>query len=346
VEFELYILTFLLLFVLLPGGIYAIYCLRFYRRQPRMVFMPQRSFNARAQTKIDHREIYLHTEDGLKLHAWYVPADDLQTDGLNEKKPVVLFCHGNAGNLTERTDSFLVFKTLGFDTFIFDYRGYGGNKGKLTEKGTYLDADAAWDFLVTEENVNPARIILFGRSLGGATAAYLAQKHAGENGPSALILESSFSSIKDMADYLFSLSPAKWLLRYRYDTHRRLKDIFCPVLVVHSRQDELIPFGQGKKNFKAANAPKAFLEIRGRHYDGFLDEGKRYIDGLRDFFQQIDVPVLTAKKTQKWKIRPTTFRCSQFLRCRHTLRFKHSHFRTGRNFRHTGIQPDPVQDNG
>ncbi|MBA7597299.1 hypothetical protein ES703_04301 [subsurface metagenome] len=123
--------------------------------------------------------------------------------GRNERG-VVLFCHGNAGNISHRLESIQIFYDPGLSTFIFDYRGYGLSEGKTTEQGTYLDAKAVWRYLVQERKIEPASIIIFGRSLGGSIAAWLAR----ESRPKALILESSFTSIRNAAADMYPRIPS------------------------------------------------------------------------------------------------------------------------------------------
>ena len=162
---------------------------------------------------------------------------------------------------------------------IFDYRGYGKSEGTPTEKGTYLDAEAAWDYLVNVRHVKPEKIILFGRSLGSAIAAEIAiRRKAG-----AIIIESGFTSIPDLGAKFFPHLPVRLISRYHYSTIDKVSMIDIPKLFIHSQQDELIPFEQGIRLFEKASAPKEFLQITGSHNEGFLISGKIYIDGLNIF---------------------------------------------------------------
>ena len=134
-------------------------------------------------------------------------------------------------------------------------------------------------YLTGARNVAPSKIVVFGRSLGGAIAAYQAARQR----PAALILESSFTSIPDMGAHLYPVLPVRLLSRFRYDTRESLQSVACPVLIVHSPDDEIIPFVNGEKLFEAANEPRSFLEIRGGHNEGFLYSGRLYRDGLDNF---------------------------------------------------------------
>ncbi len=218
-----------------------------------------------------YEAVEILTEDGIRLDAWYVPA--------REARGTVLFFHGNAGNISHRLDSLRVFNQLDLATLIFDYRGYGRSEGEVSEQGIYRDAEAAWRHLTGERGIPAAEIVLFGRSLGAAVAAYVASRHR----PGALIIESGFVSVPDLAAGLYPWLPARWLARIGFPTGDYLQTVTCPVLVVHSRDDEIIPFGQGLRLFEVARGPKQFLELRGGHNDGFLVSGRRYLDGLDAF---------------------------------------------------------------
>jgi pimeloyl-ACP methyl ester carboxylesterase len=312
-DIELLSLLFLLAAILIPFLIYIGYCVHFYRIQSYFLYSPQFGLDIKSKNKtIDHEEITFQTTDGITIFAWYVPfipkashaADDSNTpEELKELIPpgvpensrgVILFCHGNAGNVSQRIDSFEIFRELGFSTFIFDYRGYGKSRGKTTEKGTYRDAEGAWNYLVREKKVKPEEIIVFGRSLGGGVASYLAKKYQ----PRALIIESSFTSIPDMAKALFPKLPSILLLRFKYNTRERLRDIHCPVLIIHSPDDRTIPFVCGEVLYESANPPKKFLRIKGDHLYGFIKSKKKYIKGLREFFDELPEPFLTAETVE------------------------------------------------
>ncbi len=246
-----------------------------YFYQNRLLFLPNLPSRAVEQSPsavgLSYESVNLVTSDNTHLDGWFIPAP--------KERGVILFCHGNAGNISHRLDSLLLFHRLGFSTLLFDYRGYGRSQGSPSEAGTYLDVNAAWDYLTQERSVAPSRIIMFGRSLGAAVAAHQASLHS----PGALILESSFSSVPDLAAKLYPFLPVRWLSRLDYNVQQQLSAVSCPVLVVHSRDDEIIPFSHGRTLYAAANEPKQFLELRGGHNDGFLLAGKTYTEGLDEF---------------------------------------------------------------
>jgi len=257
------------------GLAYLGFCLTLFFLQERFIYFPLPAIEATpAAINLPFSTVTLVTEDNISLSAWFVPAEN--------PKGAILFCHGNGGNISHRLESLRIFHALGYSTLIFDYRGYGESEGTPDEEGTYLDARAAWRHLTENSGFAPHKIVLFGRSLGAAVAADI----AAEVNPAGLIVESSFTSAPDLAAELFPLLPARWLCRYRYDTLRSLAKISCPLLVVHSPDDEIIPFAHGKKLYAAAHAPKQFLEIRGDHNSGFLISETLYRDVLGVFLQK------------------------------------------------------------
>ncbi len=263
----------------LAASIYILLGLMIYLFQGKMVFlanMPGRALTASpGDIGLAYENVSLTTSDDERLHGWYVPAA--------RARGVVLFFHGNAGNISHRLDSIAIFHQLGLDTLIIDYRGYGESSGQTSEQGTYLDAQAAWDYLVGERGVSPDRIIIFGRSLGGAVGAWLGSQHT----PAAVIIESSFSSGADMAHRLYPFLPTRLLTRLRYPVAEYASRLECPVLVVHSRDDEIIPFAMGEAIYAAVKQRKVLLELRGDHNGGFYISRQAYIPGLNTFIESI-----------------------------------------------------------
>jgi fermentation-respiration switch protein FrsA (DUF1100 family) len=243
--------------------------------QSRFVYFPMKDIEGTPEEfALRYEEVFFSAADGVKLHGWFVPA--------NRSRGAVLFCHGNAGNISHRIPSVHAFNRLFLDTFIFDYRGYGKSEGKPTEAGTYLDAEAALEYLTNQRKIAPEKIVMFGRSLGGSVAAHLAAART----PAALIVESSFSSVGDLGAEMFPLLPVRIISRFDYNTREYVQKADCPVLVVHSRDDDLIPFRHGERIFEAASEPKEFLEITGSHNSGFMDSMPDYMDGLDTFISK------------------------------------------------------------
>ncbi len=237
--------------------------------QSKYVYHPNSSVDYTPDVaNLEYENVMLKTEDGEKLHAWFVPCKR-QSDRLNL---TILFCHGNAGNIGDRIGSLVTFNRLGFDTLIFDYRGYGQSTGTPTEHGTYTDALAAWDYLVDEREILPDNIVVFGRSLGGAVASWI----AAHSDPGALILESVFSSAPDMAHEMFPFLPVRLFCRFRYDNVAAVQRVKCPVLVAHGKADRTCPYPHGRRVFDAITTSKRFVEMQGGHNDGGLDSNPHY----------------------------------------------------------------------
>ena len=240
--------------------------------QEKMVFFPGNRIADTPETiGLQYEDVYLVTEDDVRIHGWYVPHAD--------EKATVLFFHGNAGNISHRLDSISIFHDLGLSVFIIDYRGYGRSDGRPSEQGTYMDALAAWNYLVAERRLSPDEIIVFGRSLGGAVAAELASRIT----PAAVVLESTFTSVKELGKHYYPYLPVSWIARIRYPVDEHIKSFDCPVLVIHSNQDDVVPFSYGQRLFATAREPKMFLPISGDHNTGFLLSGDVYVGGMKRF---------------------------------------------------------------
>ncbi len=214
-------------------------------------------------------DVYFETTDNVKLHGWYLPSDFPRAS--------LLFCHGNGGNLSYRTESLRQLQSLNLDIFIFDYRGYGQSEGTLSEEGTYNDALAAHQWLF-KKNPNQAMII-YGRSLGGNIAADLATRVNAD----ALILESAFTCVADMGRELFPFLPVRLLNTIEYDALSKMMKIRMPTLIIHSRDDDIVPYHHGQTLYAAALPPKELLTISGSHNEGYLLSEDEYLLGVNDF---------------------------------------------------------------
>ncbi|HEC17662.1 MAG TPA: alpha/beta hydrolase [Sedimenticola sp.] len=247
--------------------------------QSGMLYLPDTPGRALEATPADRglefEPLSIPTRDGETLDGWFIPA--------GEARGTLLFFHGNAGNISHRLDSVGLFHRLGLNVLIFDYRGYGRSSGKPSEAGLYRDAEAAWRYLTGERATPADEIVLFGRSLGGAVAVWL----AGRVRPAGLIVESSFTSVPDMGAEIYPWLPVRLLARNRFDSRARIGGVKVPVLIIHSRQDEIIPFRHGRRLFEAAAEPKQFLEIAGGHNDGFYVSGEKYREGISEFLDGV-----------------------------------------------------------
>ena len=249
-----------------------------YFNQHRKLYLPDVPARELAGTPADvglrFDDVTLESDDGVTLHGWFVPGSGPR---------VLLFLHGNAGNVSHRLQSIRVFNELGLSVLIVDYRGYGRSSGTPSEAGTYADAESAWNHLVRTQGRPPGEIIVFGRSLGGAVAAWLAARTQ----PAALIVESSFTSVPDLGRELYPWLPVRWLSRFRYPTVEYVRDVQAPVLVVHSRDDEIAPFRHGERIFAAAAGPRMLLELEGTHNDAYVRSERDYVAGLRAFLASL-----------------------------------------------------------
>lgn len=263
-----------LLFILVSVWVLLSILLFFFQSQ--YIYQPYKGVTSTpAEINLDYEEVNFKASDGVELHGWWIPhANTVYT---------LLFLHGNAGNISHRLPSLEVFHKLGMSVFIIDYRGYGNSEGKPGEQGTYYDAEAAWQYLVNKKNINPERIIIFGRSLGGAVAGWLATKYDA----AAVILESTFTSIADMGSHYYPYLPIRLINHIKYDTLERIKAIKSPLLIIHSREDEIVPFRFSEELYAAANEPKHFLEIDGNHNYGYQESHQLYRDGLLKFINYL-----------------------------------------------------------
>lgn len=261
------------------AAVYVGFGLYLYIFQERQIYFPQLPSHPMQATPADigleYEPLRLKTADGESLDAWYIPAAGARR--------TLLYLHGNGGNISHRFDPIGVFHRLGLNVLIFDYRGYGASTGKPDEAGTYADAEAAWHYLTGERGVQPEDIVLFGESLGGAIAARLASRQR----PAGLILYASLTSVEAMARELFPFYPARLLARYRYDTLGAMPGISCPVLILHSSDDEIIPFHHGKALFEAASGSRRLLALKGGHNDALLVSRDVYAQGVEEFLASL-----------------------------------------------------------
>jgi len=267
-----------LLPILLSGALgYAVLMAYVYFFQARLVYFPNvpgRALTATpSQIGLKYEEIRVTTADGVELHGWYVPAP--------AGAPAVLICHGNAGNIAHRLDWLALFRGMGCAVLLFDYRGFGQSHGSPTEQGTYLDAQAAWDYLTHTRGFSPAEIVLVGESLGGPIAAHLAKDVT----PAALILVSTFTSVLDLARIFYWYLPVRLLARFHYPTATYLARAKVPTLLVHSREDRTTPFSHSETLRSCASGPAQLLEILGDHNAGFLLSGTKLAAGVRGFLE-------------------------------------------------------------
>jgi fermentation-respiration switch protein FrsA (DUF1100 family) len=242
------------------------------------IYFPTRAHDSvPAEYGLAGEEALLTAEDGVRIHGWFLPALDARV--------TVLLAHGNAGNISHRLDRARLLQLwLGAGVFLFDYRGYGRSEGTPDEDGTYRDARAAYRHLTEARRIPSERLILFGESLGSAVALDLAVSHPCRG----LILESPFTSIRDMARVVLPFLPVGPLLRTRYDNISKITRLRVPLLVLHGEDDEIVPLAQGRRLFAAAPEPKRFFAIPGAgHNDTYVGGGEAYWRALADFVEAL-----------------------------------------------------------
>jgi len=221
---------------------------------------------------LNYEDVSFEASDGTKLHGWFFPLPD--------KEPTILFCHGNAGNISHRIENVKLLVDYGLQVFIYDYRGYGKSGGKPSEAGLYQDGLAAYDYLVERKKIPSSRIIPFGRSLGAAVAMEIATRRDVRS----LIIESAFTSTKDMAKSMFLFQLLSPFLPPHYNNLRKIKGITVPKLIIHGETDGIVPFSMGQRLYQAACVPKYFFAINGAgHNDTYFIGGKRYFKIFSDF---------------------------------------------------------------
>ena len=243
--------------------------------EEKFVFFPSgysESFYRSASVGLNPEDHWFRAEDGTKLHAWFVRAKD----------PVglLLYFHGNAGNLAHRGEKVRRLRDAGLSVFIIDYRGYGRSEGSPGEDGSYMDGRAAYDYLTGLSGIGTSAVVVYGTSLGGAIAVDVAANRAA----SGMILESTFSSAKDVAAVAYPFLPVRFMMKTRLDSESRISSIHIPLLFIHGSDDSIIPIRLGRKLFNAANEPKEFHVIRGAdHNDVFVVGGSDYVRLVREF---------------------------------------------------------------
>jgi hypothetical protein len=260
----------LVLIVCLLGGLLLLF-------ETRFIYFPTRGHDATpSELGLAHEDVWLTTEDGVRIHGWYLPVP--------RARWVTLLSHGNAGNISHRLDRALFLQTrLRSSVFLYDYRGYGASEGSPDEAGTYRDARAAYRYLAEEKQVKPGDLVLFGESLGSAVSLELALDHPA----AALVLEAPFTSVPDVARTTL-LAPLAPFVRTRYESLARVPRLRMPLLVMQGDRDEVIPPALGRRLFDAAPRPKRYYAIPGAgHNDTYLVGGDGYWKALSDFLDAV-----------------------------------------------------------
>lgn len=231
-----------------------------------MLFFPSRAIaQTPADAGLDYDDVRMAAADGTRLHGWWIPR---RAPALGH----VLLCHGNAGNVGDRVLHAALLTAVGFDVLLFDYRGYGRSSGRPSEQGTYGDARAALDRLLERPDVEPARVLYLGESLGGAVALELALARQ----PAGLVLLSAFASVRAMARMHYRAIPPA-LVPDAYPSLRLIGGLRAPLLVVHGEDDMIVPVEQGRALYDAAPEPKRLHVVAGAGHNDIVSVGGREV---------------------------------------------------------------------
>lgn len=253
------------------GGYVAI-CVGLFLAQRRLIYFPPAGYGTTPRDLgLAYEDLTLTTEDGVGLAAWLVLRDGARA--------TVLFCHGNADNMSDLCTSVRALHQLGYSVLLFDYRGYGRSRGQPSEVGLYRDAEAAWRYLTEVRGLPANRIVIAGRSLGGAVAIDLAARHA----PAALVVECTFASLVDIGQRQYPLLPVGWLCRDRFESIKKIPKVSCPKLFLQGTADELIPLEDARRLFAAAAEPKQLIETPGQHNNAGFEYSSDYTRRLAEW---------------------------------------------------------------
>lgn len=265
----------IILLVLL--GIYFGVVIFVYSIQDQMLYSPSRAMRGTPeQVGLEYQSLRIVTKDQEQIAGWFIPGGE----------KTVLYFHGNGDNISGRLSHAKLWHDLGFSMLLIDYRGYGESTGEPIEVGLYTDALAAWGYLTIERGIPAEQIVVVGESLGGGVATWLSS-----NRPNAgLILDATFTSVPDVAARQYPWLPVRLLARNHFRSIDRMEQIHSPVLIMHSPNDQLIPFEQGQALFEKANQPKTFVELKGGHANGLGADPESYRTAIETFVATLDMP--------------------------------------------------------
>jgi pimeloyl-ACP methyl ester carboxylesterase len=284
--------------------LYISACLFLFFRQNRLIFFPVREISRNpTDLDMDYQEVWLPVSSGKthqesateKVHGWWIPsptADEIKSKHyINSKRDwVLLFFHGNGDNISGNLNDSHRFHQMGFSVFMVDYRGYGLSEGDFpTEASVYEDVDNAWNYLVNQRGIAPENIVIYGHSLGGAIAIDLASRQPNAAG---VIVEASFTSIRDMADYqypYFNILPIDWILTHRFDSMTKVKSLKMPVLFTHGTADTVVPTYMSEELFEATPDPKKLFIVPTADHNNIASvSGDKYFETIREFMKLVD----------------------------------------------------------
>jgi len=260
--------------ILIIGGVFVLIVAYLRYIEKRSLFFPTREIEfSPKEVWLEYEDVFFKTDDGVEINAWFIPAKDARF--------TILFSHGNAGNISHRIEKLKFFHDLGCNVLIFDYRGYGKSNGSPSEAGFYKDIQAAYGYLLSR-NIAAEDIVGYGESIGGAVTIDLASKKKLK----ALVVDCTFSNAPDMVKVAYPFLPY-WVFASRWDSLDKIKSISVPKLMIHSVNDEIVPFKLGRKLFDAAPNPKEFLSIRGGHNSCFFESKDILREKMSEFIKKL-----------------------------------------------------------
>lgn len=265
---------------------YIILCLAIFKWQNRLIFLPQSELKFTPKDlNLVYDDVWLpipDAKDGDRLHGWWIET---------AQKPIgaLLLLHGNGENISQNLNRALIFHQLGFQIFLIDYRGYGRSEGKFPQEvQVYEDVEIAFQYLVAQRQIAPQDIIIYGHSLGGAIAINLAQHHPNIAG---LIIESSFTSMRAMADFLggmYNFLPIDWILHQYFDSMEKLPNLSMPILYIHGTMDETVPYEMSKTLYEATQSPKKLLIVPEADHNNVAEiGGEDYVQAIAEFMEMV-----------------------------------------------------------
>jgi len=274
--------------------LYTAACLYLYFQQTRFIFFPSAIVDITPKFfNLNYQEVWLpvKTNSGKveRMHGWWIPA-------AQPNAKVLLYLHGNGINIAANVEHANRFHQIGFSVLLIDYRGYGRSEGSFpNEMQVYQDAATAWNYLVQERKIQPSQIFIYGHSLGGAVAIDLAVKHPDAAG---LIVESSFTSIRDIVDLqgVYRIFPVDLLLHQQFDSIRKVRSLQMPVLFIHGTADWQVPATMSQQLYQAAPEPKQLLLVPNAGHNNVAEvAGVRYFQAVQKFVQQVQTQQLAGR---------------------------------------------------
>jgi len=264
--------------------------------QNRLIFIPDSQIKSTPQKyNLDYQDVWINVAQE-QIHGWWIPATE-------QNAPALLYFHGNASNNGDLTEIAAIFHSLGVSALFIDYRGYGRSSPRFpNETRVYQDAEAAWQYLTTELQIEPQQAFVYGHSLGGAIAIELASKHPEMAG---LITEGTFTSMKDMADLMpmLKIFPLSWLITQRFDSLAKVKSLQTPWLIFHGTADETIPLFMANQLALAASEPKQLAVIVQANHNNLPEfGGQQYLQTLKNFINWANQQATSSKKRSLFQL--------------------------------------------